>query len=315
MKISFKALEQAVQKIQRISDVEFSVEMDDDKLVFRLLTPDEENEASEYGFILQRKRPAFESSISANATIGNCMRTAILAYSLVQIGDLNLRGQDFLETDEGDKPRWEVVSDLILTNWDSTWIIHLYMSWMTHSMQEGIRITSKVKIDLKTIEDQIEFHQSEAVRLQEKRSQFSTSTAKEKLHQEITREESLEEEEEPEKVDLLPNHESSFLSAENPEESLRVESRRANALQKAALETQKAREDEAARREWEEFERHQIPQEPPKMEVPPPPLRAAELNRGVGRAVSSLKDAFQTGKTVVIREPEEYLDEPDRKRT
>ncbi len=341
MKISLATLEKAVRKIQSVSQVEFDVNMGDTKLVFRLLTPLEEVDMMEYVYILVQKGKngkdgdeEYVSALAGNSHLSNCYKTSLLTYSLVQIDELDLRKVDVIETESGLRPKHEVLSEMILNNWDSTWLVHLYMVCMARAMEEGIKMTSKVKIDLREVQERLEYHENEAARLREKLSQFGQTT-KQRLADEIAKEDAAasppsQTPDNEERKDLLPDHSSSFLDESNPEDTLRREGERIRQIQTMEWEKQERIRQEQAQFLAAQEERDRKLRENPKFQegtqtweaappvrptpVPPsqppaPEPPTAAYNRGVSRALSSVQSAFQAGRggQILQIEPEEYL--------
>lgn len=320
MAISYSALEDAAKKIQDIRKLEDVIEISGIKVVIRCLDNREEIEASEFVGILQARYKEFGNPQAQLAAMSMGMRVGHLAYAIVQIGDVDLRNVEFIETANGESlPKVEAVANLILENWDSDVTFLLFMRFMAFSMECSVFIENQIKIETKNIEDEIEFHKTKLAELEEKMRLVRVQTVKEKLQDGIdgaVREGSSPTDsnemkkvtlnlEDSEKVSTNEDEEnqktsweriqSSFLDDSNPQESLEMETRRIAELQR---QNQERRAQERQNQDAGPVLNKGLPEMPIRPKIP---------RRDVGPLAENLQNAFTTG--VVIREPRELLEE------
>ena len=122
--VNLKALEAALAKVERIRDHEFCFEIGDTEICLRPLRPDEETEVQKYAQVAMEMVGEDEANQAAFADFMDRMRHASLGFSVVQIGNVNLRDVEYVETGEKDNngndvsiPKWEAVCQIMARDW------------------------------------------------------------------------------------------------------------------------------------------------------------------------------------------------------
>lgn len=113
--LSLKDIEFATKELVKIGHSEREVKIGDFSIVLRTLTPIEESEIQRISTGLDNK----EDEVTTLEFV-DLFRLTSLAYSIVEINGVNLRGQEFVETDEllpngvkVKKKKTEVMTDIL----------------------------------------------------------------------------------------------------------------------------------------------------------------------------------------------------------
>jgi len=165
--VNLQALEAAIGKIERIRDHEFCFEVEDMKVCLRPLRPDEETEVQRYAQVALEQVSADEEADQASfADFMDRMRHASLAFAIVQIGDLDLREVEYLETGEKDDqgnlisvPKWEAVRDLTAREWSRAMLAQVFAKF--GEMLERIELRAQKAINFEPVDLQEEIERTE----------------------------------------------------------------------------------------------------------------------------------------------------------
>ena len=119
--VNLKALEAAINRVENVRQHELTFEVDGQKITLRILRPEEEAEVQKYAQVaLETVGPTETPDQGAYMDLMNRMRQATLGFSIMRIGDLELRNVEFIETEEQDNtgnpislPKWEAITGLV----------------------------------------------------------------------------------------------------------------------------------------------------------------------------------------------------------
>ena len=155
--VNLKALEAAITQVERIRDHEFSFEAGGMEIALRALRPDEETEVQRYAQIALEGRPSGDDAPTDQASFTDFMdrlRHAALGYSIVQMGALDLRDVEYIETEEEGPgglpvslPKWEAMRDQIATEWSRTMLTEVFGKYGELIERLEIRASKSVKFD------------------------------------------------------------------------------------------------------------------------------------------------------------------------
>jgi hypothetical protein len=276
--ISLKDLEKSVKKLQDVTSLEKSVEVNSVKVTYRTLDQEEEVFATEYVNNILQKFEELKWSLSGQAALGLSKRIAYLSYAIIEIDGIDLRDVEYIEDfdEEGNKvllEKRDVIRNLIITNWDADFTMRLFQQWMAFAMESSVKLMEQVLIDYKSLEDQRDYHQKRYEDLQERIDALRGETAKEKLGltdeeissleegsessgdpEKVILESSPQKDEEPKAVELDPEKvlnpkhpeeenwddiQSSFIGDDDPNQALMMEVRRQEIIRREAQRKQK----------------------------------------------------------------------------
>lgn len=173
--ISLRALENAVSKVQRLRKIELPFEVDGIPLVLRPLHLEEEVEAQEYATNELLKLKEGEATKSDYVDFMDRLRQSTLGFSLVQIGDLDLREVDFIETQETNEegeavrfsiPKWEAIRDLIAHEWSRPMLNQVFAKFGELIERMELHAAKSVKFDAVDLEEELERAQRRLKELQ-----------------------------------------------------------------------------------------------------------------------------------------------------
>ena len=119
--VNLKALEAAINRVENVRHHEFTFEVSGQAITIRILKPEEESEVQKYAQIaLESVDPDGPPDQGAYMDLMNRMRQATLGHAIVQLGDIDLRGVEFLQTGEHDDngipisvPKWEAITNMV----------------------------------------------------------------------------------------------------------------------------------------------------------------------------------------------------------
>lgn len=161
--VNLQALEAAIGKVERIRDHEFTFEVEDVEVTLRPLRPDEETEVQRYAQVAMENVTTDEGDQAAFADFMDRMRHSSLAFSVVQIGALDLRDVEFIETGELDEhgnpisvPRWEAVRDLMAREWTRVMLSQVFGKFGEMLNRLEIRAKERIKFEPVDLDEEIE---------------------------------------------------------------------------------------------------------------------------------------------------------------
>jgi hypothetical protein len=168
--INLKALEAAITKVESLRDHELTFNVGETTITLRPLAPDEETEVQKYAQVAWENSNE-DGDQAAVSEFMDRLRHASLGYSIVQIGDLDLRGQDYLEsgefTEEGQPVvilKEEAIRNLVSQQWTRTMLTQVFAKFAELLERMENRATRNVVFDPVDLDDEI---QRMEVRLQE----------------------------------------------------------------------------------------------------------------------------------------------------
>jgi hypothetical protein len=182
--VNLKALEAAINQVETIRDHEFTFEIDDKRITLRPLRSHEETEIQRYA------QEAWEGmdedgDTAAYQEFMDRVRLSTLGFSVVEIGDLDLRGVEWLETDEIDEngnvvsvPKWEAVRDLIRDQWTKALALQVFAKFGELLERVEISASKLVKFDPSDLDEEIERVEKRLEGLKKKRDQRANPEVK-----------------------------------------------------------------------------------------------------------------------------------------
>jgi len=160
--VTLKALEAAIVQVERIRDFEYSFEANDVEITLRPLRPDEETEVQRYAQIAMEDLEEGEATQAAFADFMDRMRHASLAFAIVQIGDLDLRDVEYVETGEQDEqgrpvsvPKWEGLRNMIGQKWTRSMLSQVFARFGELLERVELRASKSVKFDAVDLDEEI----------------------------------------------------------------------------------------------------------------------------------------------------------------
>lgn len=161
--VNLKALEAAINKVERIRDHEFCFEVDGTKICMMPLRPDQETEVQKYAQAAMEAVQDGQADQGAFADFMDRMRHASLAFSIVQIGELNLRDVEYIETGETDEhgnaislPKWEAICNLIAHEWSRLMLSQVFGKFGEMLDRLELRAQKAVSFDPVDLEEEID---------------------------------------------------------------------------------------------------------------------------------------------------------------
>jgi hypothetical protein len=177
--VNLQALEAAIGKVERIRDHEFTFEVEDTEVTLRPLRPDEETEVQRYSQVAMENVTTEEGDQAAFADFMDRMRHASLAFSVVQIGGLDLRDVEFVETGEQDEkgnmisiPRWEAVRDLMAREWSRMMLSQVFGKFGEMLERLEVSAQKRIKFEPVDLDEEIERLERRLAGLKETKSQI-----------------------------------------------------------------------------------------------------------------------------------------------
>lgn len=160
MAININALKAAAAKVGQLGQDELTFDTGQAEVTIRPLKAHEELAVEKYGQGAWDEASGDEDR-SALADYLDRMRTMTLAFTIVQIDDVDLRGEDFIETGEVDdngtpikRPRHEVVRELI-REWNRH-ILHLcYLKYAELMTKVELKAGKAIHFDTKDTDSEI----------------------------------------------------------------------------------------------------------------------------------------------------------------
>ncbi len=158
--LSLKVLAAAITKIESIRDLEHSCEVQGVQITLRPLQPEQEVEVQEY------VAPAWRESRDEQANMADFMdrlRLATLSHALMQIGDVDLRGVEYLQTDEVDEngnsivlPKQDALRQMLALEWTRPMLSQVFSQYGKLLDKLEARASSAVAYDPVDLDTEIE---------------------------------------------------------------------------------------------------------------------------------------------------------------
>jgi len=181
--VNLKALEAAVMKVERIRDHEFCFEVDGTKICMMPLRPDQETEVQKYAQVAMEEVREGDANQAAFADFMDRMRHASLGFSIVQIGDVNLRDLEFVETGDVDEqgnpvsvPKWEAVCELVSREWSRLMLSQVFGKFGEMLDRLELRAQKAVSFDPVDLDEEIERTQRRLGELQDAKKRIKAPT-------------------------------------------------------------------------------------------------------------------------------------------
>lgn len=156
--VTLKALEAAIAKVERIRDHEYTFEAGETTITLRPLRPDEETEVQRYAQVAMEG----ETNQAAIADFMDRMRHATLGFSIVQLGSVDLRNVEYVETGEVNDagvpvsiPKWEAVRDKVAFEWSRTMLSQVFTRFGELLERMELRASKVVKFDPVDVDEEI----------------------------------------------------------------------------------------------------------------------------------------------------------------
>jgi len=159
--VNLKALEAAITRVESIRDLEFTFEAQGLQITLRALRPDQETEVQRYAQAAMETGSEKKPDQAAFTDFMDRMRHAALGFSLVQIGDLDLRGVEYIETGELDGgksvsvPKWEAIRDMIAREWSRTMLTEVFAKYGELVGRIEINASRSIKFEPIDVEEEI----------------------------------------------------------------------------------------------------------------------------------------------------------------
>jgi len=190
--VNLQALEAALNKVERIRDHEFCFEVDGTKICLLPLRPDQETDVQKFAQVVMDTAEDGETTQAAFADFMDRMRHASLGFSIIQIGSLDLRGVEYIETGEQDDhgnnvsiPKWEAITEVVAREWSRMMLSQVFgkfgemldrmelraqkaVNFEPVDLDEEIERTNRRLLDLQTAKDRIKAPTADQVTRQQK---------------------------------------------------------------------------------------------------------------------------------------------------
>lgn len=154
--INLQALQKALATIGEVGKGELAVEVDGVAVVFRVLTADEDMDAQRYA----RTPDDGEEEVEALVLLERYKRT-VLAHSIIQIGDMDLRNESYIATGEVTekgvpvrKPRHIVVRGII-DGWARITTMALFQKYLELQRRVDFDAEKAIHFDVEDISTEI----------------------------------------------------------------------------------------------------------------------------------------------------------------
>ena len=160
--VNLRALEAAIQKVEDVRKYEFEFEANGLRVVLKALLPEEEL------IVQQHSQVAYEGGVEESGQAGfsdylDRMRTQILGFSIIELGDISFRDVEFFETEERDDmgnqvslPKHEAVRDVILNNWSRTMLTHVFSKYGELRRRIDAHAEKSIEFDPEDLDFEIE---------------------------------------------------------------------------------------------------------------------------------------------------------------
>jgi len=150
--VNLKALEAAITQVERIRDHELTFEAGGTRVTLRALRSEEETEIQRYAQVAWEEG-GNENDQATFADFMDRLRHASLGFSVTRLGDLDLRGVEYIETGEVDDegkpiaiPKWEAIRDLIAKDWSRPMLTQVFAKFGELLDSVDLYATTRVKL-------------------------------------------------------------------------------------------------------------------------------------------------------------------------
>jgi hypothetical protein len=161
--INLKALEAAITKVEKLREHELTFEVGETTITLRPLAPEEETEVQKYAQSAWENANDEDGDQAAVSDFMDRLRHASLGYSIVQIGELDLRDTEYLETDEHTAdgrpvviPKDEAIRNLVANQWTRVMLTQVFAKFAELLERMENRATQNVVFDPVDLESEIE---------------------------------------------------------------------------------------------------------------------------------------------------------------
>lgn len=175
--VTLKALEAAITQVERLRDHEFTFEAGGMQITLRPLRSSEETEVQRYAQVAW-EGAGEDGDTAAYQDFMDKVRLATLAFSIVQLGDTDLRGVEYVETGAQDDqgrpvsiPKWEALRELISTEWTKAFMLQVFSKFGELLERVEISASKLVKFDPADLDEEIERLEKRVAELKEKREE------------------------------------------------------------------------------------------------------------------------------------------------
>lgn len=162
-RVSLKALESAIASVQQLRNFEHSFEINDLRITLSPVGQEDEIVVQEFAAAPFLNLKEGETTPTKYTDFMDRLRRGTLGFSIVQLGDLNLRGVEVIETDEQDdngtpisRLKWEVVSEMIARDWSRPMLNHVFDQFGIMLEHMETQASSAIKMDPVDLEEEIE---------------------------------------------------------------------------------------------------------------------------------------------------------------
>jgi hypothetical protein len=164
--VNLKALEAAIAKVENIRAFEYTFEVGDIQITLRPLLPFEETEMTRYAEVAMEGVKEGASTQAAFADFMDRLRHATLGFSIVELGELDLRKVEYLETGEVDDqqrpilvPKWEAIRDMVASQWTRFMLSEVFSRFGELLERLEANARKSVKFDPVDLQEEIERHE------------------------------------------------------------------------------------------------------------------------------------------------------------
>jgi len=175
--VMLKALEAAINQIDTIQDYELTFTVDGQDIPLRPLRSHEETEVQRYSQAAWEGMNE-EGDTAAYQDFMDRVRLSTLGFSIIRIGEMDLRDVEWIETGEFDPdgnpisvPKWEAIRDLIRGQWSKPLALQVFAKFGELLERIEITATRLVKFDPSDLEEEIERVEKRLVELKKKREE------------------------------------------------------------------------------------------------------------------------------------------------
>jgi hypothetical protein len=160
--VNLKALEAAIQKVEKVREHELEFQAGDTRVTLRPLRPFEETQVQKWASAAWDDADP-EGDNPALASYLDRLRIGMLAFSIVEIDGIDLRDVEFLENGEIDENgnsvevlKSEVVRDIIAKDWGRQMLTEVYAQYSALTDRVEARASANVQYDPADLDDEIE---------------------------------------------------------------------------------------------------------------------------------------------------------------
>lgn len=201
--VDIQALDRALSKIDDVRKDELFFDIEDTKVGIRVLLPDEEIEVQKYA-ALAWEESGDDTEVAAYQDFLGRIRKDTIARAIVYIDNLDLREVEYLSDGENERPKHEVVRELLEKRWSRPMILQVYEKFIELMTRVELRSENKVKFDptslreeivrtrarLKSLEEKLENSESSNDQIQKSQKQaFEVGKRQEEIRSKVIREE------------------------------------------------------------------------------------------------------------------------------